>query len=395
MGKKIAMVGCGMMAQALGFDLGRFSPIDEIVLLDNHKERLENTRKNLKKLWISERIKGPKLDTVFLDAVEAKNRMDSIFRGTELVVSACPYYLNYSIAEAAVEAGTNYVDLGGHLETSLKIQGLSKAARKKRLVLMPDVGLAPGIGNAIAGWGFQNLNHVDSVNIYCGGLPRNKNLPLGYRIAYSPQGLLGMYYGDSVVIRRSKRISIKTLTEYEKIKFPALGELEACIVGGATPALWDLPGKVKEFSYKTLRYPGHFEKFAFLRDIGLASEQSVAVNGVNVIPRKLLAEVLGKALLKPDEKDLVAFQTILEGRKNGKNKKVVFTCLDYGDPKRGFSALAKMTGFAAGSVCQLILQRKGIFLQPYGYLTPECNIDGDVYLKELDKRNIKLKVTGK
>ena len=48
-----------------------------------------------------------------------------------------------------------------------------------------DCGLAPGMVNILAEYGIQQLDSVDSVRIFVGGLPQHPEPPLNYQIVYS------------------------------------------------------------------------------------------------------------------------------------------------------------------------------------------------------------------
>lgn len=100
-----------------------------------------------------------------------------------------------------------------------------------------------------------------------------------------------------------------------------MGRLEAFITsGGLSTTPWTFAGKIKSLDYKTIRYPGHYEKFKVryarththnlhaakvLLDLGLLSEQAVRVGANDVVPRQLLHVLLERVLAHPGDKDLV------------------------------------------------------------------------------------------
>ena len=65
----------------------------------------------------------------------------------DLVISALPYHLNFSLAKPCIKKKIPYCDLGGSVPVSNEINEL--AARHKATVFT-DLGLAPGWANVMA-----------------------------------------------------------------------------------------------------------------------------------------------------------------------------------------------------------------------------------------------------
>src|SRR5919201_1084290 len=95
----------------------------------------------------------------------------AVMRESEAVMSAIPYYFNLDLARLAVEAGTHFCDLGGNTEIVFQQKQLDPKARDRNISVVPDCGLAPGMVNILAQYGIQQLDKVNSVKIYVGGLP--------------------------------------------------------------------------------------------------------------------------------------------------------------------------------------------------------------------------------
>ena len=292
------------------------------------------------------------------------------------------------VAKAAVSAGVNFADLGGYLESSLEIQKLSRAARKKGIFLAPDLGLAPGLSNILAGWGLRAMEPGMDLGIYCGGLPERPVGPLGYKIVFAVDGLWGTHFGKTVILRDGKPFEVETLTEVEPVDFPSIGKLEALITSGAlATAPWTLGGKVRNYAYKTLRYPGYTEKIRLLRDLGLTQTKPRKVGRVSVVPRELLSQLFFEKLAFPEVRDFVALRVTAEGVliSSQERKRVVFEALEWADPRLGFSAMERTTGFPAAIAAQMLLR------QPVsGFVIQEEAIDTDRFIDELKKRNIQV-----
>ena len=106
-------------------------------------------------------------------------------RESDAVMSAIPYYFNLDLARLAVEAGAHFCDLGGNTEIVFKQKELDAEAKRKNITVVPDCGLAPGMVNILAQHGIEQLDTVDSVKIFVGGLPQAPEPPLNYMLVYS------------------------------------------------------------------------------------------------------------------------------------------------------------------------------------------------------------------
>ena len=74
--------------------------------------------------------------------------------------------------------------------------------------------------NILAQYGIRQLDTVESVRIYVGGLPQNPEPPLNYQIVYSLEGVLDYYTTLSWVVRDGKREQVTALSERETVTFP-------------------------------------------------------------------------------------------------------------------------------------------------------------------------------
>jgi lysine 6-dehydrogenase len=244
--------------------------------------------------------------------------------------------------------------------------------------------------NILAEYGIRQLDAVESVRIYVGGLPQQPEPPLNYQIVYSIEGVLDYYTTLSWVVRDGKRAQVKALSERETVRFPnPVGELEAFhTAGGLSTMAWRYEGQIPTMEYKTLRYPGHAQIMEAIRDLGLLDLSPVEVKGLKVIPRDVFIETVSPRLTKPNGRDLVALRVIVEGTKGGQRRKLGWELLDYYDQAHGISAMMRTTGYSLSITGQL--QVKGE-VQPPGVHTPDECVPAERYVSELAKRGVNIK----
>ncbi len=101
---RVLVLGTGMMGYAAAFDLAYNDEVKTITLADINKKKLLDAEN-----MINQSI----LETQLLDASN-KQKLFGIMDDHDAVVGAISYALNYELASAAIEVGTNFCDLGGH-----------------------------------------------------------------------------------------------------------------------------------------------------------------------------------------------------------------------------------------------------------------------------------------
>ena len=376
---RMLVLGAGLQGCACAYDLLQDKDVSEVRLADVHVGHLPE---------FLAPFSGPRLLPTTLD-VRDHTAVLGAMRECDAVMSAIPYYFNYEMARLAVEAGVHFCDLGGNTEIVFKQKGLDTYAKEKRVTVVPDCGLAPGMVNILAEHGIEQLDRVDSVKIFVGGLPQHPEPPLNYMLVYSLEGALDYYTTLSWVLREGKRTQVKALSEREPVKFDQLGELEAFhTAGGLSTMAFRYEGKIPAMEYKTLRYPGHAQIMENIRSLGLLDTEPVDVKGVKVAPRDAFIAVVQPKLTKPKGRDLVALRVVVSGSNNGTKASKSFELVDRYDEKHGVSAMMRTTGYSL-SITGLMQVRGQI--APPGVCTPDECVPATTYINELRKRGVDIK----
>jgi len=374
---RMLVLGAGLQGSACAYDLLQDNEVTEVRLADLHVGHLPE---------FLAPFSGPRLIPTTLD-VRDRDAVLGAMRNCDAVMSAIPYYFNYDLARLAVEAGVHFCDLGGNTEIVFKQKQLDSRARDKDITVVPDCGLAPGMVNILSEYGIRQLDSVDSVKIFVGGLPQHPEPPLNYMLVYSLEGALDYYTTLSWVLRDCKRTQVTALSEREPVEFPSpLGTLEAFhTAGGLSTMAFRYEGKIPTMEYKTLRYPGHAELMEDIRALGLLDLEPVDVKGVKVVPRDAFIASVQPKLTKPKGRDLVALRVVVKGKKNGAPATKTFQLVDRYDEKHDISAMMRTTGYSL-SITGLMQVRRQI--QPPGVHTPDECVPPEQYIIELRKRGI-------
>ena len=376
---RMLVLGAGLQGSACAFDLLQNPAVTEVRLADVHIDHLPD---------FLAPYSGHRLIPTPLDARD-REAVLAVMRESDAVMSALPYYLNFDMAKYAVEAGVHFCDLGGNTEIVFQQKELHDAAAAKGISVVADCGLAPGMVNILAEHGIRQMDKVDSVRIYVGGLPQSPEPPLNYQIVYSLEGVLDYYTTLSWVLRDGKRKQMKALSELESVQFASpVGELEAFhTAGGLSTMAFRYEGKIPSMEYKTLRYPGHAHIMEAVREMGLLETTPVDVKGTKVVPRDLFVAAVGPRLTKPKARDLVALRVVVEGTKDGKPLRRGWELIDFFDAQRGISAMMRTTGYSLSITGQL--QASGR-IEP-GVHTPDECMPPEDYISGLAERGVKIR----
>src|SRR5258705_126031 len=288
------VLGAGLQGSACAYDLLRQPEVERVTLADLDPKRLPA----FLKAKIGKRLALARID------VKQTARLRTLMRGHDAVMNASPYHFNYAVAKTAVAAGLHCADLGGNTEIVQRQKTLDTAARKKRVSIIPDCGLAPGMVNIIAAEGIRRVGDADSVKIFVGGLPRRPKPPLNYQIVYSLEGALDYYTTPRGCRPAPGTPPIRARRERPRAP---VGTLEAFHTGGGISTMpWSYAGRVRTMEYKTLRYPGHVAIMRPVRELGLLDLKPLTVKGTKVVPRDVFIAAVSPNLTKPNEPDLAA-----------------------------------------------------------------------------------------
>ncbi len=386
-GYSYLILGAGKQGVAAAYDVAVYGQARRVTLADCSTPLVKEGVSRLKKL-LGSKLKQNRV-TIEGRRTDCRNRgaLSQAMRGHNAVLSALPYYLNPEAARAAIIAKIHYCDLGGYFESTREILKMDLKARNAGVSLVPDCGVSPGMCNSLAACGIAALDRATDVHMYCGGLPINPKPPLGYKVVFNFEGVLGNYFGDAYVLKDGKIELVPSFSGREVIDFGApLGKLEAVVTGGATSTCpWTYEGTIKNYDYKTLRYPGHYDKVLAMKELGLLETTPVKWNGRKIIPRKFFASLAEPKLKFPGERDLLVMKVIVLGAKNGRPARISYDLLEYEDTETGFTAMQRTTGFSAAVV---LASLAGGQIFDRGFVPVEKALPGPFFLEEIRKRGI-------
>lgn len=374
---KIGVLGSGLMGKEAARDLAASENVHEVGLADVDIERAQE---------VVNQLKSPKLTAYQVNAKDEDDLADYMQK-FDVIINALFYSFNETVAKTAIKVGVNSVDLGGHIgHITDKVLDLKDDAKSAGVTLIPDLGVAPGMINILSGYGVGKLDKTESIKLFVGGIPVRPEPPLEYNHVFSMEGVFDHYTDPALIMRDGIKQEIESLTEVERVHFEKFGPMEAFHTSGGTSTLSISYPHLNTLEYKTVRYPGHAEKFKLLVDLNLTRmDYEVDVNGEKINPREVLLKVLDPIVELGEKDDAVLLRVEVSGLKNGAPTTYSYEMTTYKDRETQVTAMARATANTISVVAQMIgngsISKRGVY-------PPEQIVPGEVYIDEMKKRDV-------
>lgn len=379
---RYVVLGSGRQGTAIAYDLARNGRAASVVLADGDADVADAALRRLQALLAD--------CTCALSAAQCdvsnRKQVTDLLASADVAVSAVPYRFNVALTDAAIAAECSLCDLGGNTAIVREQLERHEAARDAGVSIVPDCGLAPGLGNHLAAHGVASLDEPRHVHVRCGGLPQERVGPLNYKLLFNFQGLINEYSGCGQFLRGGKLVEIPALTECEEITFPEpLGTCEAAVTSGGTSTCpHTFAGKLQSYDYKTVRYPGHFAIVRAMFELGCFDERITLGDGREIMPKALLRDLMEDRLAYPNVRDLVVLRVTVAGVHDGQNAEIQYDLLDRHDERTGFTAMERTTGFPTALVA--LMQARGDV--PPGARPLEIAVPADAFFDQLAEHDI-------
>ncbi len=389
---KLLVIGAGMMGSAAAYDMARAEAVDSVTLADTDRKRARDAAARINKLARTRKVRAVEVDA------SSEKAAYKLMRGHDAALSAVPYFFNFGLARAAVEARCHFADLGGNNAVVRQEFALDKKAAKRGVALAPDCGLSPGMASVLAGELMRRIGgEAAALKIYVGGLPQDPKPPFNYQLVFSVEGLINEYAEPAKILRNGKIIEIEPLTEPEVFRLPDFPPLEAFHTSGGTSTLPEtFRGKVGECFEKTLRYRGHLAMLRALYDLGLFSKDKKKLRDVEVGPRELMAKLFEErfAGMDPDvtilrveahEKRPGGLRALLAEKRPA--RVLSFTLVDRHEASTGMTSMMRTTAWPASIIAQMLA---GGEIAKRGAVRQELDIPAEAFLAAMAQRGIQI-----
>lgn len=344
MKRKWAVIGAGRQGPAAAYDLAKFGAVDSIVLADFDKQQADGAMEKINALSDRKVVQSAQID------VQNREALRDFLGDFDLVIAAAPYRLNPLISHAAIDVGIHAVDMGIDSPDALNLHSRTDEAKSKGISVITDCGIAPGLINILA-WKLLRENpKCTEIKLYCGGLPQSPEPPYFHKVGFSVDSLLGEYVDDVESLIHGEVVHSDPLADFEVLDFPSFGTLEAVTTSGGTgTAPYALVGKLERYEYKTLRYPGHWQRMIAMRDSGLWAEE---IDDSGSSPRQRTLQEMELTMVDPNSKDVLVARACAVGPFVTKS----YDLVDRMTPESNWTAMQRTTGFSTSIVALMAIE---------------------------------------
>jgi saccharopine dehydrogenase-like NADP-dependent oxidoreductase len=355
--------GCGDMGKIVVKTLISEEDVEEVKIADLDIEKAENFAKEL----------GKKAKFCKVDANDEKSLVE-VLKGYDVGVGCIgPFYkFEKKLVSGSIKAGVNYVSIADDYVAALDAISFNKDAKEKGITAITGLGNCPGITNVLAKKGASLLDRAEKINIsFAGGSQDAEGKANIHHAIY-------MYYGKILSFLDGKQVYVDAGSGEEIVEFPPpIGKLAVFHTGHAEPVT--IPKNIPDLKEVTLKggiHPTWLSKLAILLGkLNLTNTPTKREKLTNLVYR--LLPIMGKGGI-----DVSGLRVDIHGLKNGKKMHLWYACVEKMRIMTGVPAAIGALFIGRG-----IIKEKGVF-------APEEVIEPDLFLKELEKRNIKI-VTGK
>jgi len=369
----LLLIGAGRIGSTILRDMVRRGY--EVIVLSRSEERL----KELKKEYGVSGVLGNALSKHVLEDVINKHNI-------KYVLTALPGRIAFNVIRNLIDIGVNIIDVSFYPEDIFKLDDLAK---RKNVIVVPDAGIAPGLSNILAGKIYSEMESIDSIEIYVGGVSKDKEAPLGLAGTWSIDDLLDEYIRPTRLIEEGEVKVVDPLSITGTVRIPGLGTFEYFVSDGLRTMTKTLR-EVKKLVEYTIRYPGHVTVMRELRRLGLLNDREIQINDVKINVRKVIVKLLEEALSK-NTRDKVILYVKGAGLKNGSSRVVEYLLHQEYDEREKKSAMAKTTAYSFTAIANLIVKGR---INYTGVYPPEyIGMDRKLYdqvLKDLLGRGIEI-----
>jgi saccharopine dehydrogenase-like NADP-dependent oxidoreductase len=374
----ISVVGAGAIGSAVAHELLSRDAVTEVRVCDARSRALQS---------LSEVAQSSKLRPFQVEGRD-ENVLAQVLGGSQCVVGCADPRLNLTIAHVCLAIGAHYCDAGGIDAVSESVLDLDVQAREKKLWLIPNCGLAPGLANVLCLLGLEEFDEADHAHVRVGDITLGADPEADYRVSTSPQKMIEDYTNPAYVIQDGVLTAVPPLSRVEHIFFEEpYGVLEAsCTAVSGTALIGSFIDKVRNLDIKTIKRPGHADQWRFLIALGFADRRSIDLR-THLTYRDVLLRRL-RSLIDDTRPEAVLLRVLVGGIKDGTEKTVIYEMILRSEAEDKIGAVRLATSIPTATVAEALAAGE---VSPGGASVPELALDKADFVRRVAERGMPVK----
>jgi len=296
-----------------------------------------------------QQINGLPQQIEFIQSLIEKDSVKHMVSGFEVVVNCLPGRIGHAVRAPLLSCqGMLVADLAFTLEDPRE---LNQLAIDNNSTMIYDVGIAPGLSNALLMDAQCDFPSLQSAKIWVGGNPQKPDDEWSYMAPFSPSDVIEEYTRPARIRRAGVNVTEQPLTERHAVSVPGYGQMEAFLTDGLRSLLDTI--HCDELLEYTVRWPGHIEHYLS----GNFSEDEL-INAWKFDQDR--PEFTWLAIEANSEQTWLSIETVSE---QGKRR---WDIIDEG--KDGWSSMARTTGLVTVEVAEMLAEGQ---IKQSGIMPPE------------------------
>ncbi|MEM9439235.1 MAG: saccharopine dehydrogenase NADP-binding domain-containing protein [Pseudomonadota bacterium] len=395
MSKTITLIGgAGLMGEGIVRDLVTDRTIVELTSIrvcDLSEERLRA---------LAAGIDDQRIDLCHLDVTHPERLREAI-KGADLCINAVPTMAGHQMAifEAALAARVDYVDLGGLGTYTTRQLAERERFKEAGVTAIIGAGADPGMSNVICRAVADELDSIDSINLYWAAEVLGDESPILIP-PYSVSTVLAEYAHPSVQFLDGRHVECPPMSGIETIDLPEpWGRADFMHSPHSEQLTVPLADGIRDKGIREFTWKLHLPKREHEAWLGLVKagfgdfNRSVEISGVSVNPLDLLNKMMERNIAEnreriPDQENHEIHFAIGRGTKDGRLVEVRCEVIVEPDPLYD-DYVDACTSMNASIAAQLLIRN----VPRPGVWAPESYFTIDEYFPELEKRNFKISKT--
>ncbi len=392
MSKTITLMGgAGLMGEGIVRDLATDRTIVELTSIrvcDLSEERLGA---------LAAGIDDQRIDLCHLDVTHPERLREAI-EGADLCINAVPTMAGHQmvIFEAALAARVDYVDLGGLGTYTTRQLAERERFKEAGVTAVIGAGADPGMSNVICRAVADELDSIDSINLYWAAEVSGDESPILIP-PYSVSTVLAEYAHPSVQFLDGRHVECPPMSGIETIDLPEpWGRADFMHSPHSEQLTVPLADGIRDKGIREFTWKLHLPKREHEAWLGLVKagfgdfNRPVEIGGVSVKPLDLLNKMMERNIVEnreriPEQESHEIHFAVGRGTKDGRLVEVRCEVIVEPDPLYD-DYVDACTSMNASIAAQLLLRntpRPGVW-------APESYFTIGEYFPELEKRNFKI-----
>jgi len=209
MSARVLVVGSGAQGRVIAYFFDRDEDVELVKLTDIDRRALDYCMKFYRKA---------EAHVVSAEDVETVSRLAE---DVDIIVNAVPVEFNLKLMEAALKAGTNYLDMAFEYRDYEKIIGLHEEFKSRDLTALVAFGASPGLTDVMVGLAADELDRVEEVRVLLGGRGESEVV----YTTWSPEIFLDDCTRAPMVYEDGEIKYLEPFSEPEVVELPEVGKV--------------------------------------------------------------------------------------------------------------------------------------------------------------------------